>query len=230
VDNLETIAAAKELLDTTKRNLQLVDAQLARLRDGRSAVMTAHDVSSEHRPYFIGAIDDNDGLNGIALRQPPTIRKGFDNPYTGTLRNQEDAAFVCTDVLVAVGEGTMVPGNLRPFREMFEDWVNTLDFDPIPYLRLTDGNTGRNLITGMTVDPLDRDRGALPFSYFTSVRPGLGSNIKNRLFSEFTIPRAGTVKAEVFDLSPGASGGVLLPAATRPRVCVTLLGFKVYGG
>lgn len=217
------LEAARSLLAATKRSLQIVDEHLAVLGDGRVGLRTADDVSSEHRTSWLGAVDDLDALNGIKIGLTTDAANfGLHNAKTGTIRNQEDAGFVCTDILVALGaNGT----EASPFLEFAES------VDIIPgsnnvncLLRLTDGNTGRSLITGMTTAPLDRDRGAVPFSYLSSIRHGLGANQKNRLFSEFTIPRAGIVRAEIFNV--GIVGG----SARTLRACVTLLGYKVFGG
>ncbi len=224
----QKISAARELLSSTKRYLQIVDDQIATLQDGRSGVELSDDVSTEHRVAWFGAVDDTDLGDGIVLGpNNQQASHGFGNPKTGTIRVQEDAAFVCTDILLAIafGQNVTIEGNtVFQYLQFSEDVVNsdkTLEINP--FLRLTDANTGRNLINGMSEGPLDRGRGIVPFSYLSSFRPGLGPNIKNRLFSEFTIPRAGTVKAEVFDI------GSLGTSALIGRVCVTLFGFKVYG-
>lgn len=227
------IEVARELLTSTKRNLQIVDAHLERLNGERVPLTPAQDVSSEHRAYWIGAVDADDGMDGIRLGRAVNAETGFGHPHRGIIRNQEDAAFVCTDIMVALGEGRVetVPGGqwpvgaYIPFTQFYENWTDRGQ-SFIPYLRLSDGNTGRSLITGMTVGPLDRDRGAVPFSYFSSIRPGLGSNVKNRLFSEFTIPRAGVVHVDVFNLT-----SVNFPQGQSiGRACVSLVGYKVWGG
>ncbi len=222
------LEAAIELLQTTKRNLQLVDEHIERLQKGKSAIEPAADVSSEHRASWLGAVDDNDQQPGILLGQFSLATSfGFGNPKTGTIRNQEDAAFVCTAILLAVGR---TPSDDSEHFEMFSQndtafYSGSATRSIVPYLRLTDANTGRDLVVGMTEAPKDLGRGAVPFSYLSSFRSGLGSNIKNKLFSEFTIPRAGNVKATVFNLGSRVE--------TTPdrfgRVCVSLLGYKVYG-
>ncbi len=223
--------AARDLLSATKRNLQLVEEQIGTLQEGRSAVTLASDVSTEHRVAWLGAVDVNDDQPGIDLGNLNFDEFdelgnganaywgsfGFQNAKSGILRNQEDAAFVCTDIFVALQLTSPTVGFSND--AILGESVN-------PYLRLTDGNTGRTLITGMTVGPLDKDRGAVPFSYLSSIRPWLGANVKNKLFSEFTIPRAGIVRAEVFNLGiPGFSTENPLSA----RAWVSLFGFKVYG-
>jgi hypothetical protein len=72
---------------------------------------------------------------------------------------------------------------------------------------------------------LDRDRGAVPLSFLSSFRFGLGSNFKNSIFSEFTIPRAGVVRVEAFNMAPQFFGENNLPE----RLFLTLYGYKVYG-
>jgi hypothetical protein len=94
------------------------------------------------------------------------------------------------------------------------------------YARLTDQNTGRALVVGSTVGPFDRDRGAVPLNYFSSSRNGAGPTFKNSLFSEFTLPRAATVKVELYNLGVLAGG---LPENDL-RAFVTLFGYRVYGG
>ncbi len=238
---LTKLEAASELLFATKRNLQLVDEHIALLQQGRSAVELASDVSSEHRAMWLGARDDLDHNNGIQLGAANDAASfGFNNPKTGTIRNQEDAAFVCTDILVAIAGGTTA----LPFSTGFREDEYGPTNQPLggncvvnPLLRLTDGNTGRDLIAGTTTGTIiasadgvtqpnvNNDRGAIPFSYISSLRPGLGSNVKNRLFSEFTIPRAGSVKATVYNLGVWSTAD-----SSVVRVCVSLLGYKVYGG
>jgi len=217
------IEAARELLTATKQSLQLVGEQIAILQQGRVAVAPADDVSTEHRPSFLGALDDSDGSNGI-LFTTALAAFGFQNPRTGTIRNQEDAAFVCTQVLVALKSETS--GSVAFVEDMFINGDGPDSFNPM--LRLTDANTGRTLIAGnagVTGVPVpDNMYGAVPFSYISSFRPGLGSNVKNKLFSEFTIPRSGPVKVEVFNVGlPGS-------APSQYRAFVSLLGYKVYGG
>ena len=94
--SVEKLLAARDLLVSTRRTLQLVDDELSKVKEGRVAVETASDVSSEHRVAWFGATDDNDRQNGIAVFTysfenggSPT---GFGNPYRGTIRTQEDAA------------------------------------------------------------------------------------------------------------------------------------------
>lgn len=213
----QRIVAAKELLETTKRNLQLVDAQIQLLQRERPGLQLAADVSSEHRAAWFGAEDSEDNENGIDLGANATLADfGPQTPHRGIIRVQEDAAFVCTDILVAWREEGADIGQPL-FAEKMEDNSNNLG------LRLLDGNTGRSLINGMIEGPLDRDRGIVPFSYLSSIRSGLGANIKNRLFSEFTIPRAGTVRVEVYKL------GAVDSVNVTSRAFVSLLGYKVYG-
>lgn len=229
------VAAARELLAATKRSLQVVDDQITVLQRGRLPIQPAEDVSSEHRVAWFGAVDSADGLNGIDLgTQNVPSAFGFDNPHRGIIRVEEDAAFVCTNVMVAIAYVTPTDSLKRPIQfmegegdENIPSFANTTFSIVNPLLRLTDGNTGRNLINGMTQTPKDLDRGAVPFSYLSSFRRGLGSNVKGKLFSEFTIPRAGTVRAEVFNMGLiQASAGDNVAA----RAFVTLFGFKVYGG
>lgn len=231
------IEAALSLLATSKRNLQLLDEQIATLQEGRRAVEPADDVSSEHRTSWLGVIDDDDSSNGINLGTigaPGAAENlGWNNPKTGKIRNQQDAAFVCTNIMLAVRLG-----DLSPAADNISENANFISFsgDPLvmPMLRLTDGNTGRNLVTGLTTGtlavgqtsaPVDLDRGAVPFSYLSSIRPGFGADVRNKLFSEFTIPRSGVVSVEVFNL------GIELGVTTNSfaRVYVTLFGYKVFG-
>ncbi len=216
------VAAAQELLLTTKRNLQLVDEHLAMLGDGRVAVETAQDVSTEHRSSWLGVVDDLDSLDGVEIAASAPI--GFGNEFKGTIRNQEDAAFVCTGILFAVAAQTddNIPPQPGGDTEMIFFENPDADGSLMLMLRLTDANTGRNLINGSSVGPLDRDRGAIPVQYVSSVRGGLGSNVKNKLFAEFTIPRAGNVKVGLFNVAQS------VPSDTH-RIFVTLLGYKVYG-
>jgi len=218
VSYVEKLLAARDLLVSTRRTLQLVDEEIAAVKEGRTAVETAHDVSSEHRVAWFGATDDNDRENGIQINNVAT---GFGNPYRGTVRMQEDAAFVCTRIMVAVR--TRVFG-----REVFiespqdapdADYANVL-------IRMTDGNTGRNLTPGISTGPYDRDRGAIPLSFLSSIRFGLGSNFKNSLFSEFTLPRASTVRVEAFNM---VSAQPLVEAQESSRLFLSLYGYKVYG-
>jgi hypothetical protein len=239
-DTNQKIEAARELLIVSKRNLQLIDTQIALLQEERVAVSPADDVSSEHRVAWLGAVDDADpnspgrfrDFSGISLGDATNLLNfGWNSRKTGTIRNQEDAAFVCTNILCAVAWEADEPF-LRVSENAFFD--PSADGTPIyPMLRLLDGNTGRSLVTGMTTGtlntgqtsaPINNDLGAVPFSFFTSPRPGLGLNVKNKLFSEFTIPRGGTVKAEVFNLGDASA------AAGTLRAFVSLFGYKVFGG
>jgi hypothetical protein len=164
MDHGENILAARELLTATKRTLQVLDEQIVVLQNGRVAVSTADDVSSEHRFAMFGAVDSLDGDNGIDLGSGDAVDGfGFQNPKRGIIRIQEDAAFVCTNILVAIGA-----------TEETED--------------------------------------------------SLGSNVKNKLFSEFTIPRAGAVRAEVYNM--GIWNG---ENDYTMRAFVSLVGYKVFG-
>lgn len=205
--------AAKELLDTTKRNLQLVDTQIQALQGGRVAVERAADVSSEHRVAWFGAVDALDGLPGINLGGSVVGDFGWESPHRGIIRVQEDAAFVVTNILA-------IRRNESVFGPFFAEEID--QNTAILMLRLTDGNTGRSLITGMTEGPKDLDRGALSFSSLSSIRSGLGANVKNKLFAEFTLPRASVVHAEVYNVGERVD-------ATRRRAFVSLFGYKVYG-
>jgi hypothetical protein len=172
---------------------------------------------------MFGAVDSLDGDNGIDLGSGDAVDGfGFQNPKRGIIRIQEDAAFVCTNILVAIGATEETEDSEMRLR-IFEGEALD-DFSINPMLRLIDGNTGRNLINGMTTGPLDKDRGAIPFSYISSYRPGLGSNVKNKLFSEFTIPRAGAVRAEVYNM--GIWNG---ENDYTMRAFVSLVGYKVFG-
>lgn len=209
------LVAARELLTTTRRNIQIVDERIGTLQQGRQALAGPDDISSEHRVAFFSAVDDGDQGRGILVGPSGNPSSyGFQNPKTGIVRVQEDAAFVCTNVLVA-RSGATTSGR---FSDTPADSVLN------PWLRFTDANTGRNLVSGLTTGPTDLDRGAVPASYFTSSRRGLGLNVKNKLFSEFTIPRAGAVRVTVFNLGEFPIGG-----ASTMRVYVTLLGYKVFG-
>jgi len=216
----EKILAGRELLDTTRRNIQLLDDRIGVLQAGRQAVEAAGDVSSEHRVAFLGAVSEVDQSNGILIGAGGNpLSFGFQNLKTGIIRAQEDAAFVCTNVLVALRrQMNELDGVPNAFTEAPEDRYFS------PWLRLTDVNTGRNLVSGLTTGPLDRDRGAVPAAYFSSFRQGLGSNVKNKLFSEFTVPRAGTVRVTVYNMGVHSLGilGVM-------RLYITLLGYKVFG-
>jgi hypothetical protein len=61
------------------------------------------------------------------------------------------------------------------------------------------------------------------------VRPGLGANVKNSLFAEFTIPRAGEVRVEVFNLVDPFDTLAPDPAFPKQRLFLSLFGYKVYG-
>ena len=236
----EKMAAAQELIATTKRNLQLVDVQLEALQAGRIAVQTADDISTEHRIAMFGFTDDSllqddrglysdtlDQGNGIFLgdlRDPSNF--GLTNPHYGRARIQEDAAFVCTNIMASISRSDADDPSQPTF--FLENAANDYTGQIVPYLRLTDANTGRELIAGLTHGPFDRNRGAVPLSFLSSFRFGLGSNVKNKFFSEFTIPRAGVVKAEVFNLGVPKQDGRENTEATA-RVFLTLFGFKVYG-
>jgi len=218
--SVEKLLAARDLLFSTRRTLQLVDEEVAKIKEGRVAVEAARDVSSEHRVAWFGATDDNDHENGIAVSNAAT---GFGNPYRGTVRMQEDAAFVCTRIMVAVrtkatplGQETFIE---TPQDTPFFQRQNVL-------LRMLDGNTGRNLTPGISTGPFDRDRGAIPLSFLSSFRFGLGSNFKNSLFSEFTLPRASTVRIEAFNMVDSTNISELQVVS---RLFVSLYGYKVYG-
>lgn len=236
--------AMRELLAATQRDLQLVDLALAELSNGRVPVSPADDVSTEHRAAWLGAVDVFDGQDGInmgALNAAASY--GFNNVKTGVIRNQEDAAFVVTNVLVAVAAGTAA----LPFASGFDEGENIIGITPVvggtfpvsavllPMLRLTDGSSGRSLIEGSNAQVAGGagtgmggglESGFVPFSAIGSIRQGLGANYKSSLFSEFTLPRKATVKVEV------VNAGVL-PDVDAPtflgRACVTLFGYKVYG-
>lgn len=244
---LQKLEAAREMLTATKRNLQIVDASLEMLENGRVPVELPDDIQSEHIPAWFGVTDDLDAAPGIQMGAATVLSNyGWGNPKTGMIRVREEMAFVCTSILVALAvtdhenTATVEPSSSDKTR-FFEDAAQNVDGIGKrinPYLRLTDGNTGRDLITGITeaVSPvlagispanasLDRGRGAIPFSYLSSIRPGLGSNQKNKLFSEFTIPRGGTIKVEVFNL-----GFPFSDSNRWRRAYVTLLGYQVNGG
>jgi hypothetical protein len=218
--------AARDLLVSTRRTLQLVDEEIDKVKTGRLAVETASDVSTEHRVAWFGATDDNDRLNGIQVAGGPIAgtgpaqhRGGFENPYRGTIRMQEDAAFVCTRVLVAVRVNAVfeATNTFSEFPQGRSDRPNNL------LVRMLDGNTGRNLTPGISTGPFDRDRGAVPLSFLSSIRFGLGSNFKNSIFSEFTLPRASTVRVEVFNMDEP------FDQIQIPRLYLSLYGYKVYG-
>jgi hypothetical protein len=233
--SVEKLLAARDLLASTRRTLQLVDEELVKVRDGRVAVETASDVSTEHRVAWFGATDDNDRQNGIqvfsyndATGGSPT---GFGNPYRGTIRVQEDAAFVCTRVMVAM----RVTAPFQPLSSypegVFTESPQGNETIGIEHtnivIRLVDGNTGRNLTPGISTGPFDRDRGVIPLSFLSSIRFGLGANWKNSIFSEFTIPRAGTVRVEAYNLAPQAAP--FLENINSERLFLSLYGYKVYG-
>jgi hypothetical protein len=240
-----TIEAAREMLGATRRALQVTNECIAKLKSGRRAVSPSDDVPSEHKVAWLGAVDEDTrfplsprgrplpGVN-FGLTTGATTAFGWNNPKRGKIRNQEDAAFVCTDILVAVGLVVTTTGG-TPWLQMLE---HATDFDTTTlFLRLVDGNTGRSLVgegtvygsqpPGATQAPREFDRGMISFSRFSSVRPGLGPNVKNRLFSEFPIPRAGVVDVEVYNFGGGAT-----PTAqdAQIRAFVALLGYRVYGG
>lgn len=220
------IVALRELVAASRRNLQLVEHSIDALQGGRVAVEPASDVASEHKTAWFGVVDDYDGQDGVFLGVIGDATQFGFVPLTqhkGLIRIQEDAAFVVTDVMVALALGERgFPVTAEDTLYNFEEGVDNLNV--APFLRLTDSNTGRNLITGETLGPADKDRGAVPFSYFSSMRPGLGSNVKNRLFAEFTLPRASAVRVEVFNLAPFSGG-----SAQFYRAYVTLFGYKVFG-
>ena len=234
--SVEKLLAARDLLASTRRTLQLVDEELDKVKEGRVAVETASDVSTEHRVAWFGATDDSDHQNGIKVFSysdsgggSPT---GFGNPYRGTVRVQEDAAFVCTRIMVAM---RVSPNLSFPAGADYPDGVFTespQSTEDQPYtnivLRLVDGNTGRNLTPGISTGPFDRDRGVIPLSFLSSIRYGLGPNWKNSIFSEFTIPRAGSVRVEAYNLAPQAAP-LLDGKITDERLFLTLFGYKVYG-
>lgn len=230
--SVEKLLAARDLLVSTRRTLQLVDEELAKVKDGRVAIETASDVSSEHRVAWFGAVDDNDHKNGIQVFSyvsgiggaSPT---GFGNPYRGTIRTQEDAAFVCTRIMAAMK--VSVPGNISYPDGLFVEEPQSSPEHPYSdiLVRLVDGNTGRNLTPGVTTGPFDRDRGAVPLSFLSSFRFGLGSNFKNSIFSEFTIPRASTVRVEAYNMAPQAPPNIRF--RWTERLFLSLYGYKVYG-
>lgn len=227
--SLEKIMAARDLLVSTRRTLQLVDDEIEKIKEGRVAVQTAGDVSSEHRAAWFGTVDDNDHQNGILVNTYSSAKgsspTGFGNPYRGTIRVQEDAAFVCTNIMVA----TKVYDSTLPWTQpegiFSENLLDRLDANIM--VRLTDSNTGRNLTPGITTGPADKDRGAVPLSFLSSFRVGLGSNVKNTIFSEFTIPRAGAVRVEAYFVGSQLPSGFALTTSTR--LYLTFFGYKVYG-
>lgn len=237
--SLEKLLAARDLLVSTRRTLQLVDEEIDKVKEGRIAVQTAGDISSEHRVAWFGATDDNDHQNGILAQYSEVATGGspvgFGNPYRGTIRVQEDAAFVCTNIMVATKVTSSLTGLDYPNGRFLEDNSGAFDgggnaADSAFFnfaLRLTDANTGRNLTPGITTGPDDKDRGAIPLSFLSSFRSGLGSNVKNTIFSEFTIPRAGAVRVEVYNLS--FQMPQLFQIRSNTRLYVTLFGYKVYG-
>lgn len=232
--SVEKLLAARDLLASTRRTLQLVDEELAKVKDGRVALETASDVSTEHRVAWFGATDDNDHQNGIQVfSYTPGVGgspTGFGNPYRGTIRVQEDAAFICTRVMVAMRvTAPQQPLSAYPDGIFIEDPQSS---ETYPYsniaVRLVDGNTGRNLTPGISTGPFDRDRGVIPLSFLSSIRFGLGSNWKNSIFSEFTIPRAGTVRVEAYNLAPQVTNPAL-EEVNNERLFLSLYGYKVYG-
>lgn len=232
------IEAMRELLSATQRDLQLVDIALADLEKGRIPVLPANDVSTEHRVSWLGAVDDLDGNDGVNIGALDVASSyGFNNVKTGTIRNQEDAAFVVTDIFVAVATGA---ATTTPFSfgfqedEMLQQIAGTPSVAILPMLRLRDGSSGRSLIEGNNAQINGGsglgmggalEAGFVPFSAIGAFRPGLGSVFKNALFSEFTLPRKATVKVEI------VNAGVLNdePSSALGRVCVSLFGYKVYG-
>ena len=234
---MEKLLAARDLLVSTRRTLQLVDEEIDKVKEGRIAVQTAGDISSEHRVAWFGATDDNDHQNGILAQFTDPVSgsspTGLDNPYRGTVRVQEDAAFVCTNIMVATKVFSSLTGNDFPNGRFSEDNLGVapgIAGDGALFtfsVRLTDGNTGRNLTPGVTTGPDDKDKGAIPLSFLSSFRKGLGSNVKNSYFSEFTIPRAGAVRVEVYNLDLRLPAGFSL--TSRVRLYLTLFGYKVYG-
>lgn len=227
MSNLEKLLAARDLLASTKRTLQILDDRIDVIKQGRIAIQPAADVSTEHRTAWFGAVDDNDGENGIFIgnaEATPNEQLGFNRPITGTIRVQEDAAFVVTRIMVA---GTLTRGDPEGV-----DRIQTFTEDPYELpetlVALKDGNTGRNLTPGLTVGPVDQDRGAVPLTTLSSYRKGLGSNFKNSLFSEFVIPRAGTVKVTLWNMTENltAFDDVVWEDT---RIFVTLFGYKVFG-
>lgn len=232
--SVEKLLAARDLLASTRRTLQLVDEELDKVKEGRVAVETASDVSTEHRVAWFGATDDSDHQNGIKVFSynqttggSPT---GFGNPYRGTVRMQEDAAFVCTRIMVAMRSTAPSDSTAYPDGVFTESPQSTEDE---PYanivLRLVDGNTGRNLTPGISTGPFDRDRGVIPLSFMSSIRYGLGPNWKNSIFSEFTIPRAGAVRVEAYNLAPRTLPFGFPVTIADGRLFLTLFGYKVYG-
>jgi hypothetical protein len=237
--SVEKLFAARDLLVSTRRTLQLVDEEIAKVKEGRVAVETASDVSSEHRVAWFGATDDNDRQNGIqvftyeqGVGGSPT---GFGNPYRGTIRVQEDAAFVCTRVMVALRSSIIddfpFDDDNYPEGLFLESPQGTPEYPFANILiRLVDGNTGRNLTPGITTGPFDRDRGAVPLSFLSSFRFGLGSNFKNSIFSEFTLPRASTVRVEAYNMAPKTPSFDEENIKIVPnRLFLSLYGYKVYG-
>lgn len=212
--SIEKLLAARDLLESTKRNLQLVDDEIAVIKAGRAAVQPAHDVSSEHRTAWFSVVDDLDGEPGIRV-QTTAANVGFGTAWTGTIRVQEDAAFVAQRILVAVASP------LSPREGVFIFSENLAIAGPL-MCALKDGNTGRNLTPGISTGPVDQDRGAVPLTVLSSFRNGLGASYKNSMFSEFVVPRAGTIKVTIWNMR------VDTPAQIK-RVHVSLLGYKVFG-
>jgi hypothetical protein len=220
--SVEKLLAARDILSATQRTLQLLDENIKNLQQGRRAVTLSASVSSEQRCAFFGAVDDLDKQNGILVAQ--RTLQGFGKTYTGTISVQEDAAFVCTNVLVAGTSRLQLDAEEIVLYPFSEDVFTIVSGGVL--IALKDGNTGRNLTPGLTTRPLDKDRGAVPLSALTSVRAGLGSNNKNSFFSEFTIPRSGTIKVFLWNMSNDITPEEELDG---PRIFITLLGYKVFG-
>ena len=220
----QNVQAIVDLLTATKRDLQLVDKHISALAGRRPALDVDDDVPSEHRVAFLGVTDDNDGLRGIlfsAFSDAANFGLMPNTKHTGTIRNDDDAAFVVTDVLMTAA---VITNGALLFFENPEGPPTVSVSKTELALRLTDQASGRSLITGMTQGPQDLDRGVVPLPYLSAIRPGLGSAFKNSLFSEYTVPRGGTVRAEVFNMATATAEDT-----DQMRVFVTLLGFKVYG-
>ncbi len=234
--------AARELLEASKRDLQVVELAIEEISKGRIPVVPADDVSTEHRIAWLGAVDDldkRDGINIGALNVASSY--GFNNVKTGTIYNQEYGAFVCTDILVAVATAPSATAPLFSNGFMEDEIARVTSGGGLnvgaalmPMLRLTDGSSGRALVEGNNAQLPGGSGtgmgGALesgfdPFSAIGAFRPGLGAVYKNRLFAEFTLPRKATVKVEVVN----AGVSVNTPPADIGRVCVSLLGYMVYG-